>query len=242
MIALKERNKPSVLPSRPFTAFPFRASDCGRVGDIRDDLLDAMNELYSKELITATGGNVSVRVPGKADEIWISPSQINKGNLTADMMVKIDPDGNMLDPDGLAASTERNMHSGIFRRRPDVNAVIHAHAPMATIMEMTDTPFLPISTEAAFMGIIPRVPFIMPGSQELADAVVEAIGEKGIAVFLKNHGIIVAGTSLRRAIDMTEVIEVTAKTILACRSLGSEVPVLPDKLVKELQELGVMMA
>jgi len=158
------------------------------------------------------------------------------------MMVKIDLDGHQIDPDGLAASTERNMHAGIYKKRPEVNAVIHSHAPVATILGLTDTPFLPICTESAFIGNIQRVPFTMPGSQELADAVAEAIGEKGIAILLKNHGLIVAGTSLRRVLDMTDVIEVTSKTLITCRNLGVEVPVLPDDLVKNLQEIGEMMA
>ncbi|MCD6571073.1 MAG: class II aldolase/adducin family protein [Deltaproteobacteria bacterium] len=213
-----------------------------KVGDIRDEILEVINELYAKDLITATGGNVSARIPDKGNEIWISPSQIYKGNLRADMMVRIDLDGNPLDPDALPASSERNLHAEVYRRRPDINAIIHTHAPMATILDMANIPFAPISTEAAFIGEIKSVPFFMPGSLELANAVADAIGNKGIAAFMRNHGLVVTGTSLRRVMNMTDVIEITARALISCRSLGVDPPVLPDDIVENLREIGKMMA
>lgn len=211
------------------------------VGDIRDDILKVMNELYAHGLITATGGNVSARIPGRPNEIWISPSHIFKGDLRADMMVRIDINGKPLDPDALQASSERNVHTAIYHRRPEVGAIIHSHPLMTTILDMSDMRFLPISTEAAFIGNIPQVPFIMPGTKELADAVAEELG-KGVAVFMKNHGLVVAASSLRRAADMTEVIELSAKIMTVCRTLGVKAPVLPDDIVAILRSVGDMMA
>jgi autoinducer 2 (AI-2) kinase len=212
-----------------------------KVGDIRDDLLKVTNELYALGLITATGGNLSVRIPGKPDELWITPSHIFKGDLQPDMMVRIDVNGKALDECGYAASSERHMHAAIYRLRPEVNAVVHSHPPLATILDMTGTPFRPINTEAAFLRELPVVPFIMPGSKELADAVAAAMSSSP-AVMMRNHGLIAGGASLRRAADMTEMIESTSKTLLACRSMGVTPREIPAEVAEKLSSLTDMMA
>jgi L-fuculose-phosphate aldolase len=105
----------------------------------------------------------------------------------------------------------------------------------------TGLPFLPISTEAAFFQNIGRIPFVMPGTQELADRIVEAMGN-GWAVLMQNHGLLVAGRTLRRAADMAEIIERTCEVILACYAVGKEPPVLPEKIVEMLASYGDLMA
>lgn len=133
------------------------------------------------------------------------------------------------------------MHCAIYQARPDVEAIIHTRAPQVTILGLADLPFLPISTEAAFLGDLPRVPFIMPGTSDLAQAVAEALGE-GVAVMLQNHGLTVAGSSLRRAATLSEIIERTAEVILGCYAVGKEPPTLPESAVAVLREMGKMMA
>jgi autoinducer 2 (AI-2) kinase len=209
-------------------------------GDVRDEAIEVIQELYDTGMITSTGGNLSVRVNDSADSIWITPSRLFKGNIRPDMMVRLGLDGRSLDPDGLSPSSEHMLHCAIYRVLPDVNAVIHAHPPQTTILGLTDLPFLPISTEAAFIGEIPRIPFIMPGSKELADKIAESIG-KSSAVIMKNHGLIATGSSLRRAADITLVIEETAEALLTCYKLGKTPPVLPEETVAKLREVGEMM-
>ena len=222
-----------------FEAAP-RASAAVADDDVRLEIVRTVNELYAQELITATGGNVSAREPG-GDRIWITPSQLFKGDLRPEVLVPLALDGTPLDPDARAPSSERKIHCAIYAARPEANAVIHSHAPHATILANTDLPFLPISTEAAFFGNIPRIPFIMPGTEALAEAVGAAAREEW-AVLMKNHGLIVAGRSLRRAADMSEIIERTAEVILGCYAVGREPPVLPDEAVETLRKMGDLVA
>jgi len=155
--------------------------------------------------------------------------------------VRIDLDGNPIGDSPYAPSSERMLHCAIYRNNPKVGAVIHSHAPKATILGLAGLPFLPISTEAAFIGEIPRVPFIMPGTVELADAV-GAAARDAHAVIMQNHGLIVGGPNLRHTIDMTFIIEETAEKLIVCHMLGKVPPVLPDEIVTTVRSLGHMIA
>jgi len=175
------------------------------------------------------------------EECWITPSQLYKGDLRPELMVRIDLAGNVLDEGVPAPSSEWPMHTAIYRARPEVRAIVHAHAPYATILALSGLPFLPVTTEAAFFREVPVVPFIMPGTKELAEAVVKAMGRNPVCL-LQNHGVVVAATSLRRACNILEVVERTAQLIWGCYAVGKKPPTLPKDVVRTLREVGEMMA
>jgi autoinducer 2 (AI-2) kinase len=228
-------------PAAPASAASGPGTSAAAADDPRHQIVQIVNELYAAQLITATGGNVSLRTREDPAQAWITPSQLFKGDLCAEILVRIGMDGRAVEPGARSPSSEALMHTAVLTARPDAQAVIHCHAPWATILANTGLPFLPISTEAAFLVNIGRIPFVMPGTQELADAVVAAMG-KGWAVLMQNHGLLVAGRTLRRAADMCEIIERTAQVIIGCYSVGKEPPVLPEKTVKTLAQYGDLMA
>jgi len=221
---------------------PLLSGESLKEDDVRDAILRKTNELYAKGWITGIGGNISARTVKDPNQVWITPAGIFKGDLTPDMMVNIDLNGNCLSQTPYSPSSEYQFHCAIYHMRPEIQAIVHTHAPYTTLMGITKTSFQPISAESVFFGDVPIADFRMPGSKELAEEIVKTLGYKGIACILQNHGLVVCGTSIRKAVDMTEVIELSAEKILFCRMLGVDPVLVPDEAVKKLSKMGKMYA
>jgi ribulose-5-phosphate 4-epimerase/fuculose-1-phosphate aldolase len=210
--------------------------------DVREEMVRIIDELYRLQLITSTGGNVSARCSDTPTQAFITPSASFKGQVEPSTFVRIDLEGNVVEPHPARPSSETPIHVAILRARPDIQAVVHVHAPRAITLVNADLPFLPISTESAFLAHIGRIPFVVPGTPALAEAIVDALGA-GWAVLMQNHGLIVAARSLRRAADIAQIVERTADVILGCyAAVGRPPPVLPADLVAELSAKEDLMA
>ena len=95
----------------------------------KQQVADIMQRLYSRGLTTCSGGNVSLRAEN--GHVFITPSQIDKGNIRPEEVAELDAEGKLLSPE-LKPSMETGMHLEIYRQRPDVQAIVHAHPPKAT--------------------------------------------------------------------------------------------------------------
>ena len=129
------------------------------------------------------------------------------------------------------------MHFASYAARPGSTGAVHTHAPIATAFGITNQTFPPINTDAIFLRDTVTVPWIMPGSKELADAVGVAL-EKSRSCILQNHGLMTVGKDLRDAATRAMVLEETAKIVLYVKQFGGEVSVIPPDWVEQLAQLA----
>jgi L-ribulose-5-phosphate 4-epimerase len=204
--------------------------------ELKQKIVDITNELFAVDIITATGGNISARIAG-TEIIWITPSKMFKGGLSADDLILVDLDGNMVEGK-TRPSIEAPLHTGIYRAREDVLAVIHSHAPYATAIALCNICFPPITFDGYLISKLPTVPFAMSG-QELAQAVLEQIGTWPGA-FLQNHGFLAMGKDLRTAANLTLSVEHMGKVLMIAKILGAsgELPTLPQQLREALDGMA----
>lgn len=184
--------------------------------ELRAAIVEAGRRLYAKGLIAGNEGNISVRDGAR---LLVTPGGACKGFLRAEDLVETDLDGRAL---GAArATSEILMHAAVYRVRPDVHAVVHAHPPVATGFAVArvalDRPVLaePIVT----LGPVPVVPFGTPSTADLARHVEQAIAGSH-ALLLANHGALTVGETLWRAWERMETLEQYAKIALAARLVG----------------------
>lgn len=202
--------------------------------DIRHEIISIVDELYDTGLITPKGGNVSARVPD-AEELWITPTQLYKGGLSEETLIRVNLKGRKLEGRD-RPSVELPMHLQVYKTREDVGAVIHTHAPMATVLGLFDEPIPPITIEAIALGQAPVVPFLLSGTREQSQAIVDGLAD-GAAVLLQNHGLMTVGKDLREATSRAQILEFAARTVVLCRLVGGEPVMIPEKLAEFLKKV-----
>ena len=143
--------------------------------------------------VAANDGNISVKV--SENEYYCTPTGVSKGFMTPDMIIKIDADGNKLEGK-LNPSSEIKMHMRVYRERPDVNAVVHAHPPTATAYAVAGIPLDKYLLPEAILvlGDVPICKYGTPSTMEIPDSL-EPYIQTHDAFLLQNHGALTVGTS-----------------------------------------------
>ncbi len=205
---------------------------------IKANLVEVGRRLYSRGLVAASDGNISARIGD--DQIVATPTGVSKGYMSPEMLITLNLDGKKL-CGTLKPSSELMMHLEVYRQRPDVLAVVHAHPPVATAFAVAgkalDSPVLPeiILT----VGTIPLAKYGTPSTEEVP-ASIRPYLEKHDALLLKNHGALTLGTDLFNALYKMESIEHFAIISLYAELLGGEQG-LPPEEVKKLLAVRVKM-
>lgn len=194
--------------------------------------------LYDRGYVAANDGNISVLAePGR---LLITPSGVSKGRMIPDMLLVTDLDGNVLEGNR-HPSSEGKMHLAVYRHRPDVRAVVHAHPPVSTAFAACrrglEEPCL--SELVAGLGKVPCTPkFAMLSTDEVPESILPYLPDHN-ALLLANHGALAWGGDLWAAFDRMETVEHTAKILLNAYLLGGAVP-LTDAEIERLLSLQGM--
>ena len=187
---------------------------------LRADIVEAGRRMYARGYVASNDGNISARLDEK--RLMTTPKSVSKGFMTPDMMVIVDYEGNKLGGDR-DASSELPMHLEIYRNRPDVNGVVHAHPPLATGFAVAGIPLTRavLAEVITTLGSIPIAEYGTPSTAELPDAVRKYIKAHD-GMLLANHGAVTCGPSVMAAYYKMETIEHFAKISLVARLLGRE--------------------
>jgi L-fuculose-phosphate aldolase len=186
--------------------------------ETKQSVLDTMNRVYRNTLTTTSGGNISAI----SDEgvIYITPSSIDKGGLTIDDIVEVLPSGKINGKH--KPSIELPFHSNIYKLRPDIKGVVHAHAPevvaYAIARKSPSSKIAPIYNK--ILGDISDSRYEIPGSLELGDIVKEEFEKGFYTVMMDSHGATVGGTDLNDAYIKYEALNDCADTMLNAAMLG----------------------
>lgn len=202
--------------------------------ELREELIWVCRRLEEKGLIAATDGNVSCRLD--EDRLLITPSGSAKGDLEPGDLLVMDLEGALLRGAG-KPSSESRMHLLVYRRRPDVEAVVHAHPPLLTAFTLAGAPFVAEALPEVWLtiGPVPTAPYATPSTVEVPDSIAPFV-QDSLAILLERHGSLTMGRTLKEACLRLEKLEHAAHTLFYSRLLN---PLAPGPLSPEaLAKLG----
>lgn len=180
--------------------------------------------LYERHLVTGVGGNVSAR---DKDNFLVTPSGISLRNMTPEIVVSVGNDGSI--QEGSSPSKEFHMHLHIFERREDVNVVCHIHGShivaASSILEVGSDSLPALTPGFTFFAYpLPLVPFFIPGSPELSEAVEKNFANQKLkALLLKNHGLITVGKNMAESLNIAEEVDEAAHIYMLTNGRGSKI-------------------
>lgn len=214
---------------------------------LRQEIVKVGQLMYQKGLISASEGNISARLD--AGRLLITPSGLHKGMLEPEQILVIDPHGQVLGPRTGATRTlkptsELPMHLEVYRQRPDVKGVVHAHPPMTIALSIAGIPLgdCLIPEAIVLLGMIPTTQYAMPSSDENMYAIRHLIRHHD-ALVLQRHGSLTVGDCPMQAFMRLETVEQTARIGFMLAQLGVKNPLPPEEVRKLLamrEQMGLM--
>jgi L-fuculose-phosphate aldolase len=188
--------------------------------EIKKEICEIGKRIYDKGMVASNDGNISVKL--NENEFLCTPTGVSKGFMTPEYICKVDKSGKVIQANGkFIPSSEIKMHMRVYKERPDVNAVVHAHPMYATAFAIAGIPLTqPIMPEAVIsLGSVPIAEYGTPSTEEIPDAISKYLAYYD-AVLLENHGALSFSESLLSAYHKMESLEFYAKLLYLSKQLG----------------------
>ena len=204
--------------------------------EIKKQICEIGKRIYNRGMVASNDGNISVKL--NDNEFLCTPTGVSKGFMTPEYISKVDAKGNVLQAyEGFKPSSEIKMHMRVYKERPDVNSVVHAHPVYATSFAIAGIPLTePIMPEAVIaLGCVPIAEYGTPSTEEIPDAVSKYLPYYD-AVLLENHGALAFSDSLLNAYHKMESVEFYAQLLYQAKMLGGPKP-LSEEQVQRLYEI-----
>ncbi len=188
--------------------------------ELKQKIADTGRFMIQQGLTVGTWGNVSLRDP-ETGLVYISPSGMDYEEIQPEDVVVLNAKIEVVDGHRIP-SVERGMHVTVYNARPDVNAVIHTHPLYSTVLGINHMDLPGISEDFAQIVADKIIcsEYALPGTMELAENVVEGLGQRN-AVLLPNHGTLCVGENMKYALTVCHVVEKTAHIYIMARSIGT---------------------
>ena len=204
--------------------------------EIKKQICEIGRRIYDKGMVASNDGNISVKL--NDNEFLCTPTGVSKGFMTPEYICKVDANGKVIQAnEGFKPSSEIKMHMRVYKERPDVKSVVHAHPLYATSFAIAGIPLTePIMPEAVIaLGCVPIAEYGTPSTEEIPDAVSKYV-QYYDAVLLANHGALSFSDSLLSAYHKMESLEFYAQLLYQSKMLGGPKQ-LSEEQVQRLYEI-----
>jgi len=186
-----------------------------------EQLVLIMNRIYENGMTTTSGGNLSIL--DSEGNIWITPASLDKGNLHPHDICCIKPDGTPAANNLHKPSIEWPIHAGIYKARPDIKALVHAHPP--SLVAFSCAGIIPnlrtIDYPCIALGKVALAPYALPGSLALGEKIATSFSQGYNLVLMENHGAMVGAIDISMAYREFEMLEILAATQINANKLGA---------------------
>ncbi len=210
--------------------------------EIKKEMCEIGRRVYNRGMVAANDGNFSVKL--NDNEFLCTPTGVSKGFMTPEYICKVDAEGKVIQANkDFKPSSEIKMHMRVYKERPDVQAVVHAHPLYATSFAIAGIPLTqPIMPEAVIsLGCVPIAEYGTPSTNEIPDAVSKYL-QYYDAVLLENHGALAYSDSLLNAYHKMESVEFYARLLYQSKVLGGPKELSPaqvERLYEIRRQLGM---